>query len=91
MYLMISSYLVPIEQVDATRDEHMAFLDSLGPVVITAGRQDPPVGGVVVLDVATADEAERIMAEDPYVRKGLARYTATGWKPTRGVLADYVR
>jgi uncharacterized protein YciI len=59
--------------------------------VISGGRQDPPVGGVVLLDAASAEEAERIMADDPYVQRGLARYTATGWKPTRGVLAGYVR
>jgi uncharacterized protein YciI len=91
MYLMISTYQAPLEQLDAARDAHAAFLDSLGDTVITAGRQDPPVGGVVVLDAATAEEAERIMADDPYVKQGLAVYVPTGWKPTRGPLARYVR
>ncbi|MEV6489398.1 YciI family protein [Actinoplanes sp. NPDC051633] len=91
MYLMISTYLAPLEKLDEARPAHAAFLDTLGDTVISAGRQDPPVGGVVLLDAATVEEAERIMADDPYVQRGLARYTATGWKPSRGVLAGYVR
>jgi uncharacterized protein YciI len=89
--LMISTYLAPLDEVDKAREAHSAFLDTLGETVISGGRQDPPVGGVVLLDAATVEEAERIMADDPYVQRGLARYTATGWKPSRGVLAGYVR
>jgi uncharacterized protein YciI len=91
MYLMISTYLAPLDEVDKARDAHAAFLDTLGDAVISGGRQDPPVGGVVLLDAPSAEEAERIMADDPYVKQGLASYTATGWKPTRGVLAGYVK
>jgi len=55
--------------------------------VIAAGRQDPPVGVVILLDTATAEEAVEAMAGDPYIQRGLASYVATGWKPTRGGLA----
>ena len=56
MYLMISKYLVPLEQVDEVRDAHLAFLEGLEAqnLVVTAGRQDPPAGGVVVLNVDTS-------------------------------------
>lgn len=91
MYLMISQYRASLAEVDEAREEHMAFLDGLGERVISAGRQDPPVGGVVLLDAETAEEAEGLMAQDPYVLRGLAAYVATGWKPSRGVLADLNR
>jgi uncharacterized protein YciI len=91
MYLMISTYLAPLDEVDRAREDHMRFLDGLAArnLVVSAGRQDPPVGGVVLLGVATEAEATALMADDPYVRRGLARYDAIGWQPTRGVLANW--
>ncbi|GAA2652062.1 YciI family protein [Paractinoplanes durhamensis] len=86
MYVLISNYLVPLEEVDKARDEHVAFLDGLlqqGKLVV-AGRQDPPVGGLVVIDVDTEAEARAIMAHDPYVLRNLADYTFTGFKPSLG-------
>ena len=91
MYLMISTYTAPLEQVDAARDDHLRFIDGLEErgLVVSAGRQDPPVGGVVLLDVRTEAEAHVLMADDPYVLRGLAAYQAIGWQPTRGALAGW--
>ncbi len=88
---MISTYLAPLDDVDKARDEHLRFIDGLEErkLVVSAGRQDPPVGGVVLLAVDTEAEASALMADDPYVRRGLARYEAIGWQPSRGVLAGW--
>ncbi|MEU7903739.1 YciI family protein [Actinoplanes sp. NPDC049118] len=88
---MISTYLAPLDQVDQARDAHLAFVDDLerAGVLVSAGRQDPPVGGVILLDVDTEAEARELMAPDPYLLQGLAEYAATSWKPTRGALADW--
>ncbi|RAK35342.1 uncharacterized protein YciI [Actinoplanes lutulentus] len=93
VYLMISKYLKPLAEVDAAREDHLAFVDGLekGGFSVTAGRQDPAAGGIILLDVDTQAEAEALIAEDPYVQRGLAVYTATGWHPTRGALAGYQR
>jgi uncharacterized protein YciI len=90
---MISKYLKPLDEVDASREDHLAFLAGLEQrgLAVTAGRQDPPLGGIILLDVDTEAEAQELIAEDPYVRRGLAGYTAIGWHPTRGVLAGYRR
>ena len=91
MYLMISTYLAPIDQVDEARAAHLAFVDELerAGVLVSAGRQHPPVGGILLLDVDTEARAHELLTDDPYVRQGLAEYAATGWQPTRGVLADW--
>jgi uncharacterized protein YciI len=91
VYLMISKFLQSIDEVDKSREDHMAFLSGLEErgLVVSAGRQDPATGGVVVLGVDTEAEAVALMAGDPYVQRGLAAYEPTGWKPTRGVLADW--
>lgn len=91
MYLMISTYVVPLDQVDQFRDQHLLFLDGLGGLVAAAGRQDPPVGGVVLLDVDNEADARKVMADDPYVVNAVAEYQAIGWRPTRGALAGYQR
>ena len=91
MYLMVSTYLAPLDEVDRAREEHLRFIDGLEErkLVVSAGRQNPPVGGVVLLAVGTETEASALMADDPYVRRGLARYEAIGWQPSRGVLAGW--
>ncbi len=91
MYLMISTYLAPLDEVDQAREDHLRFIDGLEErkLVVSAGRQEPPVGGVVLLAVSTEAEATRLMADDPYVLRGLARYEAVGWQPSRGVLANW--
>ncbi|WP_433307941.1 YciI family protein [Actinoplanes sp. CA-030573] len=90
---MISKYLVPLDEVAKVRDEHLAFLEGLVEqgVVVAAGRQDPPVGGLVLVDVADEARAFEVMAQDPYVRNGVAEYEAIGWSPTVGVLKSYLK
>lgn len=93
MIVMISTYVAPLADVDAARPEHARFLDRLEAAgyVVSAGRQDPPVGGIVILDVDTADEARQLFADDPYVKLGLAEYEPYGFDPTRGPLANWTR
>ena len=91
MYLMISTYRAPLEQVDAARDDHVRYLDELERrgLVVSAGRQNPPVGGIILFNVDSEAEARALLADDPYVLRGLADYEARGWTPTRGVLMNW--
>ena len=93
MYLMLSKYLAPLERLDEARPDHARDLDGLEKAgyLVTAGRQDPPVGGVIVFDVDTEEEARALIADDPYVRLGLAVYEPYGWLPSRGPLANWPR
>ena len=92
MYLMISTYLRPLDEVDAVRPEHIEFVAGLTEtgVCVASGRRQPPVGGILLLDVATEDEARAVIADDPYVTGGFARYEPVGWTPTTGRLANPV-
>ena len=93
MYLMISKYLVSLDEVAKVRSRHLAFLEGLYErgVLVAAGRQDPPVGGMVLLDVADEATAREVMTRDPYVLRGIAQYEARGWTPTVGALAGYIK
>jgi uncharacterized protein YciI len=91
VYLMISTYRVPLDEVDEARDDHQRFLDGLESrgLVVSAGRQKPPTGGMILFNVDTEEEAWALIADDPYVLRALAEYEARGWEPTRGVLANW--
>jgi uncharacterized protein YciI len=93
VYLMISKYLAPSDEVDAARPDHLSYLDALeqSGYVVSAGRQDPPVGAVIIFDVDTEEEARKLIADDPYVQRGLAVYEPINWQPARGVLAGWTR
>jgi uncharacterized protein YciI len=88
---MISTYTAPLDQVNAAREDHLAYLDGLAErgVLVEAGRRDPVVGGVVLLAAGTEEEAHALINEDPYVQRGLAAYEAVGWTPNRGPLANW--
>ena len=87
---MISTYLVPLDQVGAARPDHMDFLAKLedSGAVVGAGRQESGKGGIILLRAGSAREAVALLADDPYVLRGLARYDAVGWTVTRGPLAS---
>ena len=91
MYLMVSKYLVSLDEVEKVRAEHLAYLDGLNErgLLVTAGRQEPPVGGVVLLNVDDEARAREVIADDPYVTSGAAEYTPIGWTATKGALAGY--
>jgi uncharacterized protein YciI len=91
VYLMLSTYRAPLAEVDAARDDHQRFLDELERrgLVVSAGRQNPPTGGVILFNVDSEEEARALLSDDPYVLRGLADYEARGWTPTRGVLANW--
>lgn len=75
MFAFHSRYLVPLEEVDQHLDSHRAFLKTLiGKHLVCSGPQVPRTGGFILLNAANKDEALRIMAGDPYVIGGLAKY-----------------
>jgi uncharacterized protein YciI len=91
VYLMISTYTASLDEVDKAREDHAQFLNGLEErgLVVSAGRQDPPVGGVVLLNADSAGQARELMAGDPYVLRGLATYELIGWTPIRGTLSTW--
>ena len=93
VYLMISTYQKPLAEVDEARADHLTYVAELeaGGFSVAAGRIDPPTGGIILLDVDSEEEAQALIAKDPYVQRGLATYTAIGWHPARGALAGYQR
>jgi len=86
VFLCVSTYTAPLAVLDAAREDHKAWLDGLEAQdrVVLAGRQEPPVGGVIVLRAADRAELDGLLGGDPYAARGLATYTVTAFTSLRG-------
>jgi uncharacterized protein YciI len=74
MFVLLLSYIKPIEEVDALMREHVAWLSKqyeAGRFVVSGGRI-PRTGGVVVARGDDHKEIEDIAASDPFVTGGVA-------------------
>ncbi len=76
MFLLLSRYLKPPEEVDKYIPEHREFLDRYYDtgLFIVSGPQRPRVGGVIVTADAPRETVEAALAEDPFVREGISEY-----------------
>lgn len=79
MFIIDLNYVAPVEQLDAVMSEHRAFLEkniALGKIVC-AGRKNPRVGGMIIANVATEEEARALVTEDAFFKNNLAEYSFT--------------
>ena len=76
MFLLLNEYAVDETTLATAHPAHVAwFVEQVDAGrVVMAGRQVPPVGGVIILHVATRAEAESFAANDPYALAGYATY-----------------
>jgi uncharacterized protein len=75
------TYLQPLDVIEKTRAAHVAWLKEeidRGRLIL-AGRQEDQSGGVLITGDISADEAENVIASDPYQQAGLVRYERTGF------------
>jgi uncharacterized protein YciI len=79
MFLIDLQYQVPLEQVDAALDAHVAFLREqyARGTFLLSGRKVPRSGGVILARGVGRDELEDILRRDPFREQGLARYSVT--------------
>jgi uncharacterized protein YciI len=75
LYVVLMHYTKPLDQVDAVRPAHNAHLErhAAQGTVLAWARRDPPAGGVLVVAAPDRAAVEGVVADDPYVREGVAR------------------
>ena len=75
-HVLTLTYLQPLDVVDQTRPAHVAWLNEevAAGRVLLAGRQESQTGGVLVTGDISVDDAESVIARDPYEQAGLVRY-----------------
>jgi len=91
-FVVLVHYTAPIAEVDAVRGEHLAHVErhAREGVFRAWARRDPPAGGVLVAAAPDRGVLEAILADDPYVKAGVARSEIVAFNPAnvRGLLAS---
>ena len=85
MFLLISRYLKPAEEVDRWLPEHREFLDrryAAGEFLVS-GPFVPRSGGIIITMPMTRERVDAILAEDPFVRERVSEYEIREMKPTK--------
>jgi len=69
--------------VDGVRAEHVTYLERLAAqgTVLAWARRDPPTGGVLLAAVPDRATLEQILADDPYIKAGLAKPEIVAFSP----------
>ena len=85
MFLLLSRYLKPTEEVDRFIPEHRAFLDRYydSGLFIVSGPKEPRTGGVILTADAQREAVEAALAEDPFVREGISEYEIIEFSATK--------
>jgi uncharacterized protein YciI len=76
IHVLKSTYLQPPDVVEQTRPAHLEFLKSeidAGRLLL-AGRQEDGSGGMLITSDISVEDAQDMVARDPYTRAEVARY-----------------
>ncbi|MDO9527411.1 MAG: YciI family protein [Gemmobacter sp.] len=79
-----SIYKKPVEP--DVLDAHRVWLKQAiaDGVIVSAGRRDPAIGGLIILRAENQAAAQAILAADPFTQQGVADYDTLGFNPTVG-------
>ena len=74
MFVLLLTYIKPLEEVDALMRDHMAWLNEQYEAgrFLVSGRQIPRTGGVILARGDDRAEIEALAAGDPFVTGGVA-------------------
>ncbi|NYI03691.1 YciI family protein [Allostreptomyces psammosilenae] len=86
LHVLSLEYRVPEDRAAPHVAAHVRFLERYhraGTFLVSGQTVPSSQGGVILARGVDRAEAERIAAEDPFVREGVARYTVTTVTPGR--------
>ncbi len=85
MFVIKLTYTKPLEAMDEARPKHMEFLDKYYAknIFLASGRQNPPIGGVIIAVSNDKTEIEEIIKEDPFYIEKLAEYEIIQFSPAK--------
>jgi len=76
MFLILLTYLKPLEEVLEVRPRHLEYLERgfADGTFVLAGRRVPPTGGVILAQGNDEDLIRQVAEEDPYFQSGVAQF-----------------
>jgi uncharacterized protein YciI len=92
-YVVSLRYVAPLGAIDAAMRAHVAFLERQrkAGMFIAWGRKVPRTGGIILACGDSRAALERLMADDPFVARGLAEIEVTEFLPKPAAMVDAVQ
>ncbi|KAF4406338.1 MULTISPECIES: YciI family protein [Streptomyces] len=89
MFVLELTYCAPVDEVDALREAHMAWVDEQFEAgeFVASGRKNPRDGGIILAVGTDRDRIEAVAASDPFAQEGVCEYRITEFVATRTVPA----
>jgi uncharacterized protein YciI len=91
-FVVLMHYTKPVTDVDQVRAAHISHLERAAGrgIIVAWARRSPPVGGVLVATAPDRKALEAVLAEDPYVKAGVASPEVVEFNPAnvRGPFAS---
>ncbi|HEY7348430.1 MAG TPA: YciI family protein [Ktedonobacterales bacterium] len=83
MFVAISTYLKPLEDVDTYYPAHIEWLIKHFNAgrFLGSGRRTPPIGGLILAREESREAFLALLAEDPFQQHGLASYEVFEFTP----------
>jgi uncharacterized protein YciI len=83
MFIILLTYLVPIERIDELLAEHREFLRRQydAGLFLASGPRNPRTGGVIIAKGQDREDLLEVLAEDPFYREGAASYELISFDP----------
>lgn len=87
MFIVLLTYVKPLETLDTLMDEHVRFLDEQydAGLFLVSGRRVPRSGGVILTRQTERAALEAVLAQDPFAKNGAATYELIEFTPSKCV------
>lgn len=84
-FVIESTYLVPLEQLDTLLAAHRAHLGKAFErgLLLASGPQEPRTGGMILARAKDRAEIDALLADDPFQKAGYSRYRVTEFVPVK--------
>ena len=85
LFALVVDYVAPLADVDALLEDHVRFLERFyaDGTFLMSGRQVPRQGGFILAVSDSRASMEAVVAQDPFVRGGVAEYRVLQVQPTK--------
>ncbi|MHC5307685.1 YciI family protein [Bartonella sp. LJL80] len=84
IYVVLLTYIRPIEEVDAHIEAHVRWLKKNYDegYFLASGRRVPRIGGVILSKGESLDAVRNLMETDPFYQLGLTRVEIVPFQPS---------
>lgn len=84
MFIISLTYKVPTSVVDEHLAAHVEFLKEQYAKgnFLASGRKVPRTGGIILSNIPSKDEVEKVIAKDPFNQNGVADYDIVEFVPS---------